>query len=292
MTTLVAESPSSPPAIPFNPTPIERSDAADALSAALDRQERMLAPKTQEPHTRLAADQAEVAVIGVGGVGDDLMRYWSPLLRTYALIPVTTPSTVFGESWEAARALATATLEPLVEPTPLTHRVYRVTGSTIVLPPLRSSSPPEAEPEGLSAYRAFSELATWLRMTQEETAQLLDIGRTTPLAWRRGPQPRPALARRLYQTHALVKTLVRRLGHDDALRWLHRGSPSPLEVIRAGDVTRADDLAEEMIFGSPARSARLDTWIDEPDDAEPPETTSSSAPSRAIRRSAPRRRPR
>jgi hypothetical protein len=143
------------------------------------------------------------------------------------------------------------------------------------------------------AYRTFVELADWLEMSQEETARVLGMGRTTPLAWRRaGHEPQPARARRLYQTHALVSTLVRRLGRDEMRRWLAAGQPSssPLALIAQGDVTGADDLADKLIFGTAPSRERLGAWVEEPADTEPSAAEPKQGPPRRVRRRPPRRR--
>jgi hypothetical protein len=151
----------------------------------------------------------------------------------------------------------------------------------------------QADPElrETRAYRTFVELADWLEMSQAEAARLLGMGRTTPLAWRRaGHEPQPARARRLYQTHALVSTLVRRLGRDETRRWLAAGDPSPLALIAQGDVTSADDLADELIFGTAPSRERLGAWIEEPVDTDPSAAEPKQGPPRRMRRRPPRRR--
>lgn len=152
----------------------------------------------------------------------------------------------------------------------------------------------ETEPDAgtTRAYRAFVELADWLGLTQAQTADVLGMGRTTPLAWKReGHEPQPARARRLYQTHALVSTLLRRLGREEMRRWMESGNPSPLNLIAEGDVTGADDLADELIFGTaPSRERRMSAWVDEPIDAEAPTTKPAQDQPRRVRRRPPRRR--
>jgi transcriptional regulator with XRE-family HTH domain len=146
-----------------------------------------------------------------------------------------------------------------------------------------------AQGDGL-AYRTFVELADALGMTQEETAKLLGIGRTTPLAWRRGSEPRPARARRLYQTHALVGTLVRRIGREATRRWLEIGQPSPLALIAEGDVAGANDLADELIFGTARSRERVGAWIDDGVGTDSPATHLKEDQPRRVRRRPPRRR--
>jgi hypothetical protein len=152
---------------------------------------------------------------------------------------------------------------------------------------------PEPELAEPQAYRTFVELADWLGMTQEKTANLLGMGRTTPLAWQReGHEPQPARARRLYQTHALVSTLMRRLGCEEMRRWLEAGEPSPVALIAQGDVTGADDLADELIFGTAPSRERLGAWVEETTDTDPPAAQSMQGQPRRLRRRPPRRRTR
>lgn len=238
---------------------------------ALARQERMLAPQKTE---RFTLDSDPPAT-----------PHAAHALALLSVLPLTTPTATVpftDMSFAHVRDLALIALQPLVTPTAAaTHLpVAHIPHAPIVAPAPALQS---------RAYGAFTELAGWLGMTQEQTAALLGIGRTTPLAWRRGHEPQPARARRLFQTHALVKTLVRRLGIDATRRWLERGTPSPLELIRAGDVAAADDRADEIIFG-PAVSSRLDGWRDE-DDATPSLTSDPpSAALRRVQRRAPQRR--
>lgn len=143
------------------------------------------------------------------------------------------------------------------------------------------------------AYSTFVELADWLELTQARTAALLGMGRTTPLAWKRnGHEPQPARARRLYQTHALVSTLLRRLGREEMRRWMDSGNPSPLDLIAEGDVTGADDLADELIFGTAPSRERVSAWVDEPIDTHAPAAEPTQGQPRRVRRRPPRRRTR
>ena len=102
------------------------------------------------------------------------------------------------------------------------------------------------------AFRAFSELRAWLILTADEAATLIGVGRTTPNAWQReGHEPRPRQARRLYELHALVGTLVRRLGLDEMRAWLHQGDPSPWQLMGQEEVGSFADAVESVAMGSP-----------------------------------------
>lgn len=240
-----------------------------------------------------AGTSGSAVAIGVLGAAGAEYRYQLALPALYPLAAPTLTAATVNEAWPH-RLLASVAWQPLLEPTPPAG----LPGPTLApaaraLPaPFRVARPiVVSEAVGSRAYRTFTQLAGWLGMTQHETARLLGIGRTTPLAWRRGHEPRPSRARRLYQTHALVNTLVRRLGQEETRLWLVRGNPSPLALIAAGDVTRADDRAEELIFGAHDTAIALDAWReDEPTQAAPAGPT-VPAP-RVISRPAPRRRAR
>ncbi len=215
-------------------TPIEATVTAGPIADALARQESMLVPQTAQ---RFVVLDGPLTTHPTADLHD---------LALFSVLPLaapTTPVPLVGAAFDQVHRLASIALQPLVAPT----------ATATYLPPLRiphryARFEPRIVPVPRSrAYRAFTELTAWLGMTQEETATLLGIGRTTPLAWRRGHEPQPARARRLFQTHALVKTLVRRLGTDEARRWLGRGTPSPLELLLRqcrgrGRSRRGDDL--------------------------------------------------
>jgi hypothetical protein len=104
------------------------------------------------------------------------------------------------------------------------------------------------------AFTTLSDLRRWLHLSVAEAATLVGFGRTTPSSWlRAGHEPQPARARRLYQAHAIVSALVRRIGQEETLRWFLGGSPSPSELITQGDIEAAADSAEEILIGRQAR---------------------------------------
>lgn len=121
------------------------------------------------------------------------------------------------------------------------------------------------------AYAEFVELAGWLNMTLEETADLLAVGRTTPFTWEReGREPQPRRARRLHQTHTLVGALVERFGEDGARRWLHAGRRPVFELIANGRLDEAEDRAQDLIFGQPGgASGPVNVWQPEDRDEVP-----------------------
>lgn len=106
------------------------------------------------------------------------------------------------------------------------------------------------ESSSSEAWRTFEELGVWLRLSHAETAKLLGLGAKTAYGWRRaGSEPQPRLARRLYQTHALVRQLVLSLGEADArARIRHGGVDSALSLIEQGRVADAEARFAELIY--------------------------------------------
>lgn len=109
------------------------------------------------------------------------------------------------------------------------------------------------------AYQSCKDLASWLNMTDEEVAAIVGVGRTTPYAWKRGAEPRPAAARPLYQLHAVVRALHKRLGQARLEDWLGHGKPYPRKLLEQGNIDRFEELADPIIFPrSEAPMLRLD----------------------------------
>jgi hypothetical protein len=132
----------------------------------------------------------------------------------------------------------------------------------------------EAHHGGTSpAFRAFSELREWLSLSVPDAAELVGVGRTTPNSWERdGREPRPRLARRLYQLHALIGSLVRRHGVERTRVWLERGEPSPLSLMGRESIGAFADAVEAEVMGAPepARPAPGSEIAEEPNVAVVP----------------------
>jgi hypothetical protein len=144
----------------------------------------------------------------------------------------------------------------------------------IVQPKRESRRPPRHRPS--RAYRTFKELATWLSLSHEELAPIIGVGRTTPYnSWKQGAEPRPAVARKLYQLHAVVRALRAQLGQEGLADWLGHGSPYPLKCLIDGKQERFERLADEVIFSkADSQAARLDAaWGPEEPDGPPPSMT-------------------
>ena len=152
------------------------------------------------------------------------------------------------------------------EPLPLETRVIDWEAdldlTTLRRPPLRSTT---------RAFTAFTDFRSWLRLSVEQAAALVGVGRTTPVnSWlREGHEPRPETARRLYQLHALTSTIVQRIGPEGAYRWFTSGSPSMLERLEAGDRSTVLAAAEREFFHDiPRTSPRPGSEVAPREDAE------------------------
>lgn len=108
---------------------------------------------------------------------------------------------------------------------------------------------------GSKAFAAFTELREWLNMSVAEAAELLGVGRTTPItSWvRQGHDPRPRIARRLYELHATVGSVIDKLGEQGAAWWLVQGSPSPADLMVKSDLSEFTDAVERLAITSRKR---------------------------------------
>jgi len=109
---------------------------------------------------------------------------------------------------------------------------------------LTTTSVPELAPP--RAYLAFKDLANWLSADEAEIADMVGIGRTTPYAWHRdGREPRPSTVRRLYEYHATLDALRRKLGEKGMQQWLELGRR---DTLLAGDLEAVGDDVRQALF--------------------------------------------
>lgn len=153
-----------------------------------------------------------------------------------------------------------------------------------VQPGLTTTSMPEVAPP--RAYLAFKDLADWLSADEAEIADMVGIGRTTPYAWHRdGREPRPSTVRRLYEFHATLDALRRKLGEEGMQQWLELGRRDTLIV---GDLEAVGDDVRRVLFSSAQR------WFDlaaapEPTEERPQARGPAGQRVRRARRAQPRR---
>jgi hypothetical protein len=109
------------------------------------------------------------------------------------------------------------------------------------------------------AYEAFKALGRWLNADDAAIADMVGVGRTTPYTWRRdGREPRAATSQRIYEYHATLDALRRRLGIGGLRRWLHEGVTPRRDLLLAGDLERLERDVHEILFRfAPARRGDL-----------------------------------
>jgi hypothetical protein len=135
---------------------------------------------------------------------------------------------------------------------------------------------PVADPP---AFAAFKALGRWLGADDAAIADMVGVGRTTPYAWKRaGHEPRAGTAQRIYEYHATLDSLRRRLGPDGLRRWLHEGVPPRRDELLAGGLERLEADVHALLFRrEPARRVDLAAA---PEETAPVELTRGERPLR------------
>lgn len=115
------------------------------------------------------------------------------------------------------------------------------------------------------AYDAFKDLVEWLDATDDEVASMVGVGRTTPYDWKRaGREPRRSTVRLLFQCHAILSALVKKLGEPRAKAWLLVEDPERRERLLRGDIAAIQTETRPIIFGVARPRTRPGSWM--PDD--------------------------
>jgi DNA-binding XRE family transcriptional regulator len=107
------------------------------------------------------------------------------------------------------------------------------------------------EEPGPRAWEAFKDLGEWLDAKDEEVAEAVGIGRTTVYSWQREDrEPRRGTARKIYELHAAVRSLRRRLGAEGLWGWLVQGEPNRRQMIIAGNAEALSAAIDAALFSS------------------------------------------
>lgn len=124
------------------------------------------------------------------------------------------------------------------------------------------------------AYEAFKALGRWLNADDAAIAEMVGVGRTTAYTWKRdGREPRAATAQRIYEYHATLDALRRRLGTGGLRRWLHEGVTPRRDVLLAGDLEHLEREVHDVLFRR-APTQRVDLAA-APEDSSPAEVSGS-----------------
>lgn len=134
------------------------------------------------------------------------------------------------------------------------------TVATFAEPPL-----PAIDDQGSSSHsralRAADDLKIWLDLTYDDIAAMSGLAKRTIHHWRAtGAQPRPATVRRLLEIHALVQAMRRKLGPERFDEWIRTGTPSPLQLLQAGEWDAAQQAAYGILFSRRRRERDFDGY--------------------------------
>jgi excisionase family DNA binding protein len=110
---------------------------------------------------------------------------------------------------------------------------------------------PASKPE-LPHIGAFRRLRESLPITDDELADIVGVGRTTPYKWiREGVSPKPKTRRLIMQIDAIVRGLHAVQGQAQFNEWFVVGMPSPLQLLRDGAIDIFERRAHATIFKPP-----------------------------------------
>jgi hypothetical protein len=98
-------------------------------------------------------------------------------------------------------------------------------------------------------FRAFKDTAQWLNADDSETATAVGLEQTIPSSWRRD-ELRPPSSRRLFELHATLDALQRRLGDDGLQLWLDQESPTRRREILDGHMESIQPAVHEALFAA------------------------------------------
>jgi hypothetical protein len=243
-----------------------------SATSAYETQPSMLLAKVTSTADIVGEGRALGTQLGVLDFVGERVAYTGEASREFEFKGLGTVTTVGG----SAREIPLSGVAQADERTPFVHRfrgnvvleesyswadmpsLFQVQG--LIKPAKRRSRhmPPSR------AYNAFTELATWLEMSHDELAKIIDVSRTTvSMSWKKGVEPHnKAQARRVYELHSVVAALHTTLG-PDLTGWLKKGRPCPLALLEQRKYERFERRADEVVFATarPPRP-RLDTASD------------------------------
>ena len=130
---------------------------------------------------------------------------------------------------------------------------------TSVAIPLGAVLPPLALPPAkhdLTHVAAYQRLREALPLTDDELADVLGVGRTTPYKWtREGSSPKVQTLRFIVRLDAIVRGLLASRARADFDDWLVVGNPAPVQLLRDHVIDEFERRANAAIFTpSPGRA--------------------------------------
>lgn len=156
----------------------------------------------------------------------------------------------------------TAPLEVIDDPAEYTMHVV-----PSVAPPVAVPRAPNRVHDGL---RAFEDVKRWLDLSDEQTAEVAGLGRTTKYSWERGVVPRASTIRPLNALREALAGLVRSRGERYLGAWLNQvqsDGRTPLAGLLDGNNEGFIELLRGELFAPAAGRAPSEfrTFAPEPD---------------------------
>jgi len=135
-------------------------------------------------------------------------------------------------------------------PVPL-PRISQVSSNALAIP-RTSATLPLALPaprRDFTHIAAYQRLRDALPLADEELAEVLGVGRTTPYKWsREGSAPKAKTLRIILQLDAIVRGLIASRGRADFDEWLVLGDPTPVQLLREHSIDLFERRAHAAIF--------------------------------------------
>jgi len=141
-----------------------------------------------------------------------------------------------------------------------------LTSATMEWPQPASATIAQEPTHAPPAYDAFKDLGRWLDADDGAIAKMVGVGRTTPYTWKRDcREPRAATVRRIYEYHATIDSLRRRLATSDFRRWLNEGVSSRRDRLLSGELESLEMDVHAVLFRrEPNRRVDLAAAPEEP----------------------------
>jgi DNA-binding transcriptional regulator YiaG len=221
--------------------------------------------------------------VGLGALGS-LYSFPAGTLTSLELVREDYAIVFTTSTFKALRALTLHRARPWsrflagLDPVPSTQT------PTVAAPHATAAATTELEAPESRELVAVEELREWLGLTYEQIAAATSIGLRTVHHWKQmGTAPRPRTVRTLWRLHALVHSIRRTLGVDEAMRWLRTGMPSPVDLIVAGELATVEDQARRLLFIEPIGERRF-SGVPTEDEPASPVTRRGRSVCRATRR--------
>lgn len=110
--------------------------------------------------------------------------------------------------------------------------------------------PADPKSEGQAALDAADDLVQFLRVTYELLGRIVDIGRTTFSAWRRGVEPRGSSVSKLFSLQSLTTALKHQMGENAARDWFLAGAHPRVQRLVQGEFDNIQAEGQQIILSA------------------------------------------